>query len=232
MKCLLSVCLIGAATVVTILQSGMISSSQPMARGVSVEMASARSAQSEPEADKAEAWVVTVTQDDRLFIGSEPVSAAKLKQWMMEHPRKRDAKLYIKADAHAAFASVEEVLEIARAMQFEMPVLLTAHAGTPAHGTLVSPTGIDVWVNPAMPSGAIATVVRLLPSGQKPSLLVNNDRATWSDLESTLGRHFEKGDDKVVLLKAAAGLPYAEVVRAIDSCRAAGAKVYMAESGV
>jgi len=72
----------------------------------------------------------------------------------------------------------------------------------------------------------------LLPSGQEPPLMINNDQTCWSALEGTLRQHFQNGDEKLVLLRADAGLPFAEVVLAIDSCRAAGAKVYLPEAGL
>ena len=75
-------------------------------------------------------------------------------------------------------------------------------------------------------TGGIATVVQLLNSGQqKPLLRVNGDQISWSALEATLRRHFQKGDEKVILLKADEQLPFGQVVQVIDTCRATGAKV-------
>jgi biopolymer transport protein ExbD len=75
--------------------------------------------------------------------------------------------------------------------------------------------------------------VQLLNSGQpKPLLKVNGDEISWSALEGTLRQHFQKGDEKVVLLKADEQLPFEQVVQVIDVCRATGAKVVVGTSGL
>ncbi len=84
-----------------------------------------------------------------------------------------------------------------------------------------------------MPAGTVATVVQLLSSGQpRPSLRVNGDEISWSALEATLRQHFQKGDEKVILLKADEHLPFGQVVQVIDTCRATGAKVVVDTSGL
>lgn len=203
----------------------------PLRRGVSVQMPVTRNASPVPQADKFDAWIVTVAADGKLYFGTDPMTLEELADWMKTHPRNREATLYIKADARAPFGGVEKVLEIGRAMEFNTPVLLTAQAEHNTPGTVVPPKGVGVSVGSA-PAGTIATVVQLLPSGQEPPLMINNDQTSWSALEGTLRRHFQNGDEKLVLLRADAGLPFAEVVRAIDSRRAAGAKVYLPEAGL
>ena len=221
MKCLLPVSLIVA------ISAALCASAQSPAlrKGVSVQMAVTRNASPMPEADNEDAWIVTVTADGKLFFGADPMTPEELTQWMTTHPRNRDATLYIKADARAPFASVQKVLEIGRAMQFETPVLLTAQAEHIAPGTMVPPKGLGVSVGPASPSG-VATVVQLSNSGNpQPALSINGDEISWSALEATLRRHFEKGDPKVILLKADQRLPFAQVAQAIDACRATGAQI-------
>lgn len=229
MNRLLLVCLM----VVTISSAAQIQAQNPpLRKGVSVQMPVTRSASPKPEADNFDAWIVTVAANGTLYFGADPMSPDDLAEWMKTHPRNREATLYIKADARAPFASVEKVLEIGRAMEFGTPVLLTAQAEHNAPGTMVPPKGLDVSVGSSSPSGAFTTVVQLLPTGQEPPLLINNDPTSWSALEGTLRRHFQKGDDKLVLLRADVRLPFSDVVAAIDSCRAAGAKVYLAEPGL
>lgn len=228
MNRLLLVCLL-VATISAVAQAQ--AQTQPHRRGVSVQMAVTRSASPMPEADNFDAWIVTVAADGSLYFRIDPMTPDELAEWMKAHPRNRDARLYIKADARAPFASVEKVLEIGRATEFATPVLLTAQAEHNAPGTMVPPKGVDVSLG-STPSGTIATLVELLPSGQEPPLLINNDQTSWSALENALTRRFQKGDEKLVLLRADAGLPFAVVVRAIDSCRAAGAKVHLAEPGL
>ena len=95
------------------------------------------------------------------------------------------------------------------------------------------PNGLEVLAGPSLPAGTIATVVQLLSSGQpRPLLRVNGDEISWSALEGTLRRHFQKGDEKVILLKADEHLPFAQVVQVIDTCRATGAKIVLATPGL
>jgi biopolymer transport protein ExbD len=208
------------------------SQAQQLQKGVSVQMAPTRSAASMPAADNLDAWVVTITGDGSLYFGADPMTADELADWMKSHPRNREAKLYIKADARAPFASVQKVLEIGRTMGFETPVLLTSQAEPTRPGTMVPPKGLKVLVGP-MPGGTVATVVQIVSSGQTwPLLRINGDEISWSALESTLRQHFQKGDEKVVLLKADEQLPFGQVVQVIDTCRATGAKVVLGTPGL
>lgn len=229
MNRLLLVCLI-IATISTAAQTP--TQELPRQKGVSVQMAVTRHASPMPQADREDAWIVTVTASGRFYFGADPMTPDELAEWMKTHPRNRTARLYIKADARAPFASVRKVLEIAGATEFETPALLTEQPERTVPGTIVPPSGEDVSVGPGLPPDTMATVVGLLPFGQEPSVLINNDQSSWSALEGTLARHFQNGDDRVVLLRADGGLPFGKVMRAIDSCHGAGAKVYLAESGV
>jgi biopolymer transport protein ExbD len=201
---------------------------QQLQQGVSVQMAVTSTAAPMPEADNQDARIVAVTADGNLFFGIEPVTPAALADEMKSRPRRRDQKLYIKADARAPFADVERVLEAARVVAFEAPILLTSQPASPASGTVVPPNGLEVQIAPALPAGAVATVVQLLNSGQqRPLLRVNGDEISWSALESTLRRHFQKGDENMILLKADERLPFGQVVQVIDVCRSTGAKVFL-----
>jgi biopolymer transport protein ExbD len=161
----------------------------------------------------------------------KPVTPDQLLEEMKATPRQRDAKLYVKADARAPFANIARVLEAGHEVAFEAPVLLTAQPVPTASGKVVPPNGLEVLVGPSPPAGTVATVVQLLNSGQqKPLLRVNGDEISWSALEGTLRGHFQKGDTKVILLKADEQLPFGQVVQVIDTCRATGAKVVVATS--
>ena len=187
--CLLATTLTTAAVLMTVAQSPTLE------RGVSVQMAVANNAPFVPEADYNDAWVVTVTADGKLYFGADPMTPEGLADWMKTHPRNREAKLYIKADARAPFVSVEQVLEVGRQSLFESPVLLTAQRERIAAGTVNPPNGLEVMITPALPAGTVASVVQLLNSEQQtPLLKVNGDEIPWSALESTLKRHFQKGD--------------------------------------
>src|ERR1051325_11138023 len=140
------------------------SQAQQLQKGVSVQMAPTRSAAPMPAADNLDAWVVTITADGSLYFGADPMTADELTDWMKSHPRNREAKLYIKADARSPFAAVDKVLEIGRTMGFETPVLLTSQGEPTQPGTMVPPKGLEVLVGP-IPGGTVATV----PPGMGPA---------------------------------------------------------------
>src|SRR5579864_4058382 len=173
MNRILEVCLIASALVVNITLTASAQSPE-LQRGIRVELAATSNASAMPEADKNDAWIVAVTADGSLYFGVDPVDPQGLANDMMIHPRKRTAKLYIKADARAPFAKVGRVLEIGRTAGFESAVLLTSQAEPPAQGSIVSPKGLEVLVGPALPAGTVATVVQVLNSRQQsPSLTIN-----------------------------------------------------------
>src|ERR1700720_2821720 len=113
---------LAAASVLFATQAGI---AQQLRQGISVQMPTANSAASMPEADNENAWIVTVTADGTLYFGINRVTPAGLVEEMKIHPRNRAAKLYIKADARVPFAQVENVLEAARVDLFQNAVLLT-----------------------------------------------------------------------------------------------------------
>lgn len=204
------------------------SHAQEMQRGVSVQMPVTSNATSVPDADRNDAWVVTVTADGSLYFGADPMTRDALADWMKTHPRNREAKLYIKADARAPFASVQQVIDVGRQALFQTPVLLTSQREPIAAGTVVPPNGLEVQIAPVLSAGTVATVVQLLNSGQQqPQLRVNGDGISWPALEGTLRQHFQNGDEKIILLKADGRLPFGQVVQAIDMCRSTGAKVFL-----
>ncbi len=208
--------------------SPILSNAQEMQKGVTVQMPVTTNASTVPDADRNNAWVVAVTADGSIYFGAEPKTPEQLADWMKTHPRNREAKLYIKADARAPFSSVQQVLEIGRRAMFETPVLLTSQKDPTAPGTMLPPNGLEVMIGSAAPAGTVATVVQLLNSGQqRPLLRVNGDETSSSALQGTLMEHFQKGDEKVVLLKADRRLPFGQVAQAIDVCRSTGAKVYL-----
>jgi len=208
------------------------STAQAMQQGISVQLVTTHNAAPQSAADDQGAWIVTVTADGDLFFGATPVTFEGLTEEMKIHPRARDAKLYVKADARSRFASVEKVLEAARIALFRTAVLLTSQLGQSEPGTIVPPKGLEVLVGPAPPADTVATVVELFNSRQQPlTLKINNDQIPRSALQGTLMQHFQKGDEKVILLKADVHLPFADVAHVIDMCSSTGANVVLVNLG-
>ena len=151
---------------------------------------------------------------------------------MKSRPRNREQKLYIKGDARVPFATVQTVIEAGRTVAFEAPVLLTSQPEPSASGTVVPPKGLEVLVGSALPAGMVATVVQLLNSGQQPPIVkINNEPIPLSALQSTLKQRFQKGNERVILLKADVHVPFAHVAQVIDTCRVTGAKVVLGTPG-
>ena len=107
--------------------------SPALQKGISVQIAATSNATPMPAADNEDAWIVTIAADGKLYFGADPVDAEDLTNDVKIHPHKRNAKLYIKADARAPFNSVEKVLEIGHNAYFESVVFLTNQNETPAH---------------------------------------------------------------------------------------------------
>jgi biopolymer transport protein ExbD len=227
MNPILEVCLV-ALTLTTNVIPSAFAQTAAMQRGVSVQLSVTNNATPMPEADDENAWIVAVTGNGVIYFGTDLVTPARLADEMKRRPRIRGQELYVKADARARFAQVERVLEAGSEVGFEAAVLLTTQPGAPESGTVVPPNGLEVLIGPRLPAAAVATVVQLLSQGhQGPLLRVNGDEIPRSGLEGTLRRHFQKGDEKVILLKADEQLPFEQVVQAVDICRATGARVVL-----
>lgn len=228
MNRILEVCLI-AATLVASSTPHSIAQSLPMTRGVSVQLPVANSAALQPDADKEDAKVVTVTESGDIDFGIDPIPLSDLAQKIQSTPFIRGQKLYIKADARTPYGKVLQIVEATQTSGIAPQVLLTTRDRSPQPGTMVSPRGLEIMVGSALPAGQVATVVQLLNSGpQRRSLTINKDEIPTPDVESTLRRHFQKGDEKIVLLKADATLPFGDVVQVIGACHSAGAQIFLA----
>ncbi len=231
MKCVLEVCLI-AISIGTFAPAIAAGQSPAMQQGISVQLVPTRHALPIPQADRQDAFIVAVTADSAIYLGINPITLPELAEKTRTTPFMRDQAIYIKADARTPYAAVLQVIEAASSGGMIPQVLLTSQPQPTRSGGLVSPAGLHVLVDSAFPSGGVATIVELLPGAQGRTLLkVNNDEVAWSAMANTLSSHFQNSDDRIVLLKANLNLPFAEVVHAIDACRAVKAKVFLASPG-
>jgi biopolymer transport protein TolR len=189
--------------------------SQQLQRGISVKMAFTTSGPLVPDADNADAWIVTVTGNNDLYFGVDPVTPESLLDAMKTHPRNREQELYVKADAQASFASVRRVLEVAHADRFESVVLLTKQSSE-----MQPPTGLTFWLSSA--PMAEAAIVKIDPGQGSPILKIDNEEIPLN----ALGRKLEQllqGRSGAVVLKAGQ-VPFADVAQVVDVCNMAGAK--------
>jgi biopolymer transport protein ExbD len=231
MKYVLEVCLIAFVAGSLALVSG--AQTPAMQTGISVEMVPTRNASPMPNADREDAFIVSVAANGAVYLGVNPISLPQLGEKTRSTPFKRDQAIYIKADARAHYAVVLPVLEATSTAGMLPQVLLTSQTERESTAdTIIPPEGLNIFVGGTFPAGTVATLVQLLPSAQEQALLkINNDTIPWTEFETALSQHFQNGDDKIVLLSADPRLPFTAVAQAIDRCRAAGAKVYLAASG-
>jgi len=221
MKCLLSVSLATLAVAANLALSGPAQTPE-LRQGVNVQMAASTHAVAYPAADNADAWIVAVTAEGKLYFGTKSVTPDQLMEEMKVTPRNRAAKLYIKPDARAQFASVKSALGPASSVHFEDIVLLTSQPGSPAPGTIVPPKGIDVSIRSTGTGEPIS--VRLSGPAEGSTLAVNGKHLTWPELEGSL-KGLVHNQAQTVQIEANDAVPFGDIIRVIDEARAAGATV-------
>ncbi len=213
--CLLASTLTAAAVLMAVSQSPTLQ------RGISVQMAASNHATPMPEADHENAWIVTVTTDGQIYFGTDQVTPEGLAEHMKTHPRNRDAKLYIKADAGAPFSSVRQVLHAARENFFDDVVLLTAQPEKVQPGTIAPPKGLDLWIGNEAGSNFVAVQIGADQGSAK--LRLGSQEVSPSALQGKLAQLFDNHDGRIVVLKVSGQASYADVVRTIDTSLGAGA---------
>jgi biopolymer transport protein TolR len=214
------VCLL-ASTLTTAAVLMAITQSPTLQRGISVQMATSNHAAPMPQADRENAWIVTVTADGQVYFGADQVTAEALAEEMKMHPRNRDAKLYIKADAGAPFSTVRQILHAARVDLFDDVVLLTAQPETAQTGTIVPPKGLDVWIGNE--AGSNFVVVQIGADQGSATLKIDNKTVAPSALQGKLAHLFDNRAGRIIVVKASSQVPYAQLVQTIDTCQGAGA---------
>jgi biopolymer transport protein ExbD len=197
---------------------------QQLQRGVSVKMAATSSAPSMPEADDADAWIVTVTGDNYLYFGLDPVTSAGLLEAMKSRPRNRGQELYVKADARASFSTVKRVFEVAHADLFDRAVLLTEQSSVARPGAMVPPKGLTVWISSVAAPEAV--IVQIGPGQGSPLLKIDNQEVPLNALQHRLEQLMQGRRDRTVVLKAGQ-VPFADVAHVIDACNMSGAKAVL-----
>ena len=192
----------------------------------SVQMAVTSSAAPMPEADNLGAWVVAVSGDNKLYVGPDPVTPEELANLMKSISHKRDAKLYIKADARARFSLVRDVMDLGHQAAFVASVFLTSQREYVPPGTVAPPKGLPIAPLPASEEGSI--VIGIFTASRPGTVTkVNNQIVPSGVLQIVLTDLLQRRTDKMVILKANGPLPFSEVVRVVDLCKSLGAQVAM-----
>ncbi len=196
----------------------------PQARqaGISVQMAATRHAFPVPDADRPDAWIVTVTADGHLYFGVEAVNPDDLTDALKKRLRNSANRLYIKADERAVFSNVKAALAAARSNCFKEPVLLTSQPRSAPEGAIVPPKGFMVRVMPSSNPDAIR--VQLSARGQTLlSLMIDGKVVGWPDFESVLQRSLHGRTEKTVQIEASDDVPFAAIAHVLDEAQAGGA---------
>jgi biopolymer transport protein ExbD len=249
MNYLLEVCL---PTALAIGIMPLIAQSNPdavptMQKGISVQMPVTSTALPMPEADKADAILVIITEDGSIYLGLHPTDADALADSVADALSKQsDKSVYIKADARAPYSQVATVLAALRTAGVEAPTLLTAQPHASEPGSLVPPECLQILIDPHRSSSSPA-IVQLLNSAQQQALLkVNGEPVSRASVQNKLAQIFhdrsdhdrsnsnsgsdrrnERETEKFVQIESDGTFPFAAVVDLIDQCRSAGAKVVL-----
>jgi biopolymer transport protein TolR len=99
----------------------------PMLRpGVPVEMAVANHPVEMPDADRADALIVSVLRDGKIFFGNENVTAKVLTQKVQESlTHRNDKTVYVRADARARYGWLVSAIDDVRSAGVDQLGLLT-----------------------------------------------------------------------------------------------------------
>jgi biopolymer transport protein ExbD len=194
-----------------LLAAAIAAQTPALRKGVSVQMPVTANAVAMPDADMADSLVVAVTFRGTVYLEVTTVTpvqvSGKVKEQLTGSPGKR---VYLKGDARTPYATVVEVLDALRTAGVNAAILLTSqHDSTNA--SYVPPMGLEVLLPPPAPDAA-----------QSVTLKAGDGQASDAELKRLARR------DGAVIVQAEGTVPFGDVVHAVDVCRAAGAKVFLA----
>src|ERR1700733_4860121 len=92
------------AALVTVMFAAPMCTAQVMQPGINVELATASNAVASPDADHEDSLIVTVTSNGSVYLGINPSTPVRLAEQIKARLSNREQKVYIKADARAAYA--------------------------------------------------------------------------------------------------------------------------------
>jgi biopolymer transport protein ExbD len=213
-----------ALLIAIVLFTAGVGKTQQLQQGVSVQLATTTGASSVPDADNTDAWIVTVTENNDLYFGVDPMTPQTLADAMKARPRTRGQELFVKADARAAYATVAQVLNAAHADLFNRVVLLTGQPSGAQLGTIVPPKGLLAWVGSAAAPEAV--VVRIGPGQESPTLTIDNQEVPLKVLHHKLAELLQGRTERVVVLKPGQ-VPFADVAHVVDVCNMSAAKTVL-----
>ncbi len=181
----------------------------PLRQGVQVQLPVTTNAVAVRDADLADSLIVAVTYRGAVFLEVTRVTPAQLSEKLKLEPGDLGKRVYVKADERTPYSTIAEVIDALRTAQVNATTVVTDQ-GDLKDASYVQPKGLQVVLLP--PPAAAQSMILRVGSGQ----------ASDAELKQQVQR------DKAVVLQADGDTPFGEVVHAIDVCRAAGAKVFLA----
>jgi len=95
-------------------------------KGISVDLAKVNNPEQMPDADKEDALLVSVTRDNKVYLGSEQIVVDSLTNKVKDRlANKADKRVYVKADMRTRFGGVVQVVDAVRAAGVDDLGLLT-----------------------------------------------------------------------------------------------------------
>jgi len=194
-----------------LLAAAIAAQTPALRKGVSVQMPVTTNAAAMPDADLADSMVVAVTSRGTVFLEVTTVTPAelseKVKAQLATHPGKR---VYVKGDARAPYSIIAETLDALRTVGVNAPILLTSQDDS-TNARYKPPMGLEVLLPPPAPDAA-----------QSVTLKVGAGQASDAELKR------QARQDRAIVLEADGAAPFGDIVHAVDVCRTAGARVFLA----
>ena len=95
-------------------------------KGASVDMAKTDNPAAMSDADKEDAIIVAIQRDGAIYLGNDRVAADQLTDKVKDKlERKSDKRVFVRADAHAKYGAVVDVVDNVRSAGVEQLGLLT-----------------------------------------------------------------------------------------------------------
>jgi biopolymer transport protein ExbD/biopolymer transport protein TolR len=108
--------------------------------GIPVDMAKTEHPAAMPDAVKDDSIVLAVTRDGRIYLGRDRIGLDQLTAKVSDRlQRSSDRRVFVKADAHARYGAVVEVVDNLRSANVENLGLLTEERRAPGTGKKAEP---------------------------------------------------------------------------------------------
>jgi biopolymer transport protein ExbD len=202
---------------------------------VAVTLAKVENAVAMPDAGQEDAFVISVTRNASVFLGSDKVDPTQLGSRIRDKMAgETDKTIYLRADARAKYRDVEDVIDAAHSSGSEEFGLLTQgkeHSQPEDYlwigNPLLKSVGLEVF-SPSSPDsprwgpqdGTIIVQVFYRPNAA-PAYKINTTEVEHAELQSTLAEIFASRPYRVMWVTGDDSLRFSDIADLIDTARAA-----------